>query len=428
MTGARSSVIVSTQAGKRGAVVAHMIVCLVHKNIGLPPGKFTRKGAILNYLRRAKRKARKRRLKRKLERGNKSTTAEVREEPTYEPGVEFNDLEVDDVEAIPPPHYPPLESPPVGSVSYVYFDLEATGFERDSHITQFTQIAALDEDSDEYFCTYVIPQKPISTQASKVTGLALNGTTLHHNGKAVKAVPIQEALQDLISFLGNLPSKKPKILVGHTIKSYDCPILMNALRNCNTEDRFEEGVIGFLDTMKLFKLSFPSQKSYSQQHLSQVLLAEGFTYEAHNALESVIRFKGMKNGRRLDRTMFRSGDGFPKELENAPSNAIFIDGLKGVGIKRKPTEKRSKQSTKRLSMPTVGVIEGPNETEVSQETQFVEEKYDGQYEIDINKLLLAPSEYSSREVDQGWVDEIKHAILTAPGGPVTVFPVLFDPS
>lgn len=67
--------------------------------------------------------------------------------------------------------------------------------ERDSHITQ---IAALDEDSDEYFCTYVIPQKPNSTQASKVTGLALNGTTLHHNGKAVKAVSIQEALE--ISF------------------------------------------------------------------------------------------------------------------------------------------------------------------------------------------------------------------------------------
>lgn len=66
----------------------------------------------------------------------------------------------------------------MGSGSYVYFDLEATGFERDSHITQ---IAALDEDSDEYFCTYVIPQKPISTQASKVTGLALiqsNGTCI----------------------------------------------------------------------------------------------------------------------------------------------------------------------------------------------------------------------------------------------------------
>lgn len=61
-------------------------------------------------------------------RGNKLTSAEVREGPTYEPGVEFNDLEVDDVEAIPPPNYPPLESPPLGSGSYVYFDLEATGF------------------------------------------------------------------------------------------------------------------------------------------------------------------------------------------------------------------------------------------------------------------------------------------------------------
>lgn len=66
---------------------------------------------------------------------------------------------------------------------------------------------------------------------------------------------------------------------------------MNALRNCNIEDRFEEEVIGFLDTMKLFRLSFPSQKSYSQQHLSKVLLAEDFTYEAHNALEDVETLK-----------------------------------------------------------------------------------------------------------------------------------------
>lgn len=70
---------------------------------------------------------------------------------------------------------------------------------------------------------------------------------------------------------------------------------MNALRNCNIEDRFEEEIIGFLDTMKLFRLSFPSQKSYSQQHLSKVLLAEDFTYEAHNALEDVKTLKKIVN-------------------------------------------------------------------------------------------------------------------------------------
>lgn len=105
-----------------------------------------------------------------MERGNKLASAEVREGPTYEPGVEFNDLEVDDAEAIPPPNYPPLESPPVGSGIYVYFDLEATGFERDSHITQ---IAALDEDSDEYFCTYVD-----SPKANQYTSIQRNGTCI----------------------------------------------------------------------------------------------------------------------------------------------------------------------------------------------------------------------------------------------------------
>lgn len=47
--------------------------------------------------------------------------------------------------------------------------------------------------------------------------------------------------------------------------------------------------------MKLFRLSFPSQKSYSQQHLSKVLLAEDFTYEEHNALEDVKTLKKIVN-------------------------------------------------------------------------------------------------------------------------------------
>lgn len=272
-----------------------MIVYLVHKKIGLSPGEFTRRRAILNDIKRAKkraltntREARKRRLKRKLERGSKSTSVEVREGATYKSGVELEELDNEDVEAVPPPTYPPLENQPLDTGTYVYFDLEATGLERNSHITQ---IAALDEESEQFFCCYVLPKKPITYHASRITKLTLKGNTVLHDGKAVEAIPIKDAIQALISFLKDLPSKKQKILVGHNVKAYDCHVLMNALKSCNMIDIFHDIVIGYMDTMKLFRLSFPSLKSFSQQNLSRVLLGDNFSYGAYDALEDIKTLK-----------------------------------------------------------------------------------------------------------------------------------------
>lgn len=52
---------------------------------------------------------------------------EVREGATYKSGVELEELDNEDVEAVPPPTYPPLENQPLDTGAYVYFDLEATG-------------------------------------------------------------------------------------------------------------------------------------------------------------------------------------------------------------------------------------------------------------------------------------------------------------
>lgn len=74
--------------------------------------------------------------------------------------------------------------------------------ERNSHITQ---IAALDEESEPFFCCYVLPKKPITYHASRITKLTLKGNAMLHDGKAVEAIPIKDAIQALISFLEGLP-------------------------------------------------------------------------------------------------------------------------------------------------------------------------------------------------------------------------------
>lgn len=66
---------------------------------------------------------------------------------------------------------------------------------------------------------------------------------------------------------------------------------MHALINCNLVEEFHERVIGYMDTRKLFRMSFPSLKSFSQVNLSKDLLGPEFTYAAHNALEDVRTLK-----------------------------------------------------------------------------------------------------------------------------------------
>lgn len=174
------------------------------------------------------------------------------------------------------------------SAGYLLNCILSLSSERNSHIRQ---IAALDEESEQFFCCYVLPKKPITYHASRITKLTLKGNTMLHDGKAVEAIPIKDAIKALISFLKDLPSKKQKILVGHNVKAYDCHVLMNALKNCNMIDIFHDIVIGYMDTMKLFRLSFPSLKSFSQQNLSRVLLGDNFSYGAHDALEDIKTLK-----------------------------------------------------------------------------------------------------------------------------------------
>lgn len=44
---------------------------------------------------------------------------------------------------------------------------------------------------------------------------------------------------------------------------------------------------------------------------------------------------------------FKSTNGFLKEIENAPSNSVFLEGLKEVGLQHQPADKgRKKKKSK----------------------------------------------------------------------------------
>lgn len=64
-----------------------------------------------------------------------------------------------------------------------------------------------------------------------------------------------------------------------------------------------------------------------------------------------MHFHGTKNGRRLDRTKFRSQEGFLEELDTSYSNAIFVKTLSKLGIGQKKTKRKNTPNTISNAMP-----------------------------------------------------------------------------
>ena len=73
------------------------------------------------------------------------------------------------------------------------------------------------------------------------------------------------------------------LLIGHNIKTFDCHVLLNAVKSCGMLGMLEKKVAGFLDTLSDFRSS--TTPPYKQEKLYERLV--GGTYDAHNALEDV---------------------------------------------------------------------------------------------------------------------------------------------
>ncbi|CAC5378288.1 unnamed protein product [Mytilus coruscus] len=163
----------------------------VNKNISVSPGYFTQRLAVLRDLQHRKRKAiantykfKQRRRNLKSTRHQKLATKEVREGVTYSSGIGLEDHPSDDIEEIPSPSLQPAYKMIewTTKVNQIFFDIEATGLARNSHITQIS--ATSDKGSIN---TYVLPKKPITPKAQEITGIKVEGSKMFCNDKEVKS-------------------------------------------------------------------------------------------------------------------------------------------------------------------------------------------------------------------------------------------------
>ncbi|XP_045614886.1 uncharacterized protein eEF1gamma isoform X1 [Procambarus clarkii] len=162
-------------------------------------------------------------------------------------------------------------------VNLVYFDVETTGFERDCDIIQLSAVMG-----NLQFNQYVQPNKSVAWQAAEITGLTYKLGSLYHHNKKVEAVNPEKALQLFISWLEPLA---PVTLVAHNCYRFDARKLLNIFKKFRLENTLAELVVGFVDTLPLFRKMYPSLENHKQETLVRVLLKE--SYDAHNALADV---------------------------------------------------------------------------------------------------------------------------------------------
>ena len=262
----------------------------VNEHIGLSPGKI---GAKIGdkrerkFLKRKERDASKKSKKRRIELKVSSSTTikqrEVREGTTYQTSVCLGSIENIQLISIPAPGVPP----PMENVShevfnsslFCVFDLETTSLQDNCDIVQ---ISAVSIDGAYSFDKYVLPEKDIATAASNVSGLTKKGSSLFSHGTLVPTVSIAEALSMFSQWLGSF--RQVVVLFGHNIKMFDIKHLLNHINKNKLGSNFCN-IVGYVDTLPLFKSLYPNETSYSQISLYQHIV--GGDYVAHNALEDV---------------------------------------------------------------------------------------------------------------------------------------------
>ncbi|XP_052085126.1 uncharacterized protein LOC127722274 [Mytilus californianus] len=222
-----------------------------------------------------------RRLKLKEERTTSKGACEATEGASYESEKSFSD-QAEDIERIPDAILKPLYTavPSLINPTFVVIDLETTDLIRRNIIPHIVQIAAKEHKTQTSFNRYIPPQLPMSNDAEKVSGIVWDGQKLFYKGVELNFINIKVAISDFLMWLNQFSNA-----VAHNGKNFDFRVLSIAVYSCNMFDNFTQIVMGFLDSLAVFRSGFPKIEKFNQPFLAQHFCKE--EYNAHNAVDDV---------------------------------------------------------------------------------------------------------------------------------------------
>ena len=175
---------------------------------------------------------------------------EIREGVTYQSSIALQAADQDSEEIPKLICYPAAEKVPTYNYCQISFDAETMSLGDDNEIVQFS---AVTENSS--YNRYVVPETPILSHASKITGLTVVGNGLMLKGAPVPTVSVYSCLSDFI--LWEQTFEKPVLLYGHNVK-FDAKALVRACRKVDLVEKLKTAVVGFSNTVLIFKPILPN--------------------------------------------------------------------------------------------------------------------------------------------------------------------------
>ncbi|XP_062585918.1 uncharacterized protein LOC134247603 [Saccostrea cucullata] len=189
---------------------------------------------------------------------------------------------MENITEIPPPLRKPQSTRIVhDQCTFVYFDLETTGLGECSYIDyrskycEVTQIGAYA--SEKSFSQYILPStQPIPPSATAVSGIAVKENIMFKNGVQVPCKNAKDGIETFITWLKKFSNI---VLVAHNAK-FESIVIIRAMHQVGLGA--SDFIIGFVDTLPLFREAVPNRKSYKQVDLMKDLCTAH--YDAHDAL------------------------------------------------------------------------------------------------------------------------------------------------
>ena len=174
---------------------------------------------------------------------------------------------------VPRPKYEPVDVN--GHINFVYFDLETTSFRKDCDILQLAAVRR-NQDMD----AYMVSDQYISQDVTRITHLSMNNGDLFYDDVCLSTVSVTDALLSLISLCQEIGGV---ILVAHNCKVFDAYRLVRHMRQAGLLDVFMSYVVGFSDTLPLFK-DVPELPNAKMATIANHFLGIE-DYQGHNALD-----------------------------------------------------------------------------------------------------------------------------------------------
>lgn len=267
------------------------------------------------------------------------------------------------------------------STAIVFFDLETGGF---FYTDDILQVAL--KYNNSIFNRYANPTQSINPKSSAVHGLTSEGNDLYRRGVRVQSSPLESVLNDLLIFLRQI--SKPCLLVAHNC-SFDSSRLLLKIKEVSLIEQFREIVVGFADTLSLFRKRFPDRKgrgSLKLTTLSEELINLPAT-DAHDAISDVILLEKLVRRFISYDDLVQSAESFDSLIESMDrdeNSKIYLQSLNPL------SEVVSKQMLKRMAYAAISYESILSEYQKSEKhaIDLLEQRVEGKAQLIKSKKVL----------------------------------------